>query len=97
VLYFFINMPLDELIKLEEKLPKGSYCLLQIQTGSTRYYGIIKKDAYPVLIESVSPETKQNLETLEKTVFQHFFLQNASDNITFLGNRRLIMYLSDSE
>jgi hypothetical protein len=95
VLYFFINMPLSDVLKLEEKLPKGSYCLFQMQSGSTRYYGIIKKDAYPVLLDSISSETRQNLETLDKTVFQHFFLMNASDSITYLGNRRLMMYLSD--
>jgi len=95
VLYFFINMPLSDVLKLEEKLPKGSFCLFQMQSGSSRYYGIIKKDAYSVLLELVSPESKENLETLDKTVFQHFFLLNASDNITYVGNRRLMMYLSD--
>ena len=95
MLYFFINIPWNELAILEEKLPKGSYCLFQMQSASTRYYGIIKKDAFPILLQTITAETKQNMETLDKTVFQMFFLQNASDNITYLGNRRLMMYISD--
>ena len=95
MIYFFINIPYNEIIQLENKLPKGSYCLFQVQTSSTRYYGMIKKDAYLLLKESLSKETQQNLEQLDKTVFQLFFLQNISDNITCIGNRRLMIHLSD--
>jgi hypothetical protein len=31
---------------------------------------------------------------LEKNVFQLFFLQNISDNINYIGNRRLMIHLS---
>jgi hypothetical protein len=88
-------MPLNEILQLDEKLPKGSYCLFQVQSASSRYYGIIKKDAYPILVQSLTEETKKNVETLDKNIFQTFFLQNISDSITYIGNRRLIMYISD--
>jgi hypothetical protein len=94
VLYFFINIPVNEIFQLENKLPKGCYCFFQVQAGSTRYYGMIKKDAFALLKESLSHETVQNLELLDKNVFQLFFLQNISDNITCLGNRRLMIHLS---
>lgn len=98
MIYFFINIPDAELIQLENKLPKGCFCFFQVQSGSTRYYGMIKKDAYPLLIDALSQETRQNLELLDKNVFQLFFLQNISDNITCIGNRRLMIHLSaDSE
>ena len=95
MIYFFINIPDSELQKLEERLPKGCYCLFQMQNASTRYYGIIKKDAYPVMMETISEETRKNVETLDKTIFQMFFLQNISDNISYLGNRPLMAYSSD--
>ena len=96
MIYLFINIPDNELATLEGKLPRGSYCFFQVQSTSTRYYGMIKKDAFTVLKESLTPETRQNLEILDKNVFQLFFLQNNSDNISFLGNRRLIIHLTST-
>jgi len=95
MIYFFISMPLNEVLNIEDKLPRASYCLMQLQSTSSRYYGIMKKDAYAAFVLLLSEDTKKNLETLEKNIFQMFFLQNISDSITFLGNRRLMMYLSD--
>ena len=80
---------------MEETLPKGSYCLFQMQNASTRYYGIMKKDAYQAFTQLLTEETRKNLEIIEKTVFQYFFLNNISDNITYLGNRRMMVYISD--
>lgn len=80
---------------MESVLPKGSYCLFQMQSASSRYYGIMKKDAYPLFIQCLTEETRKNLEAIEKTVFQYFFLNNISDNIDYLGNRRLMAYISD--
>lgn len=95
MIYFFINLPLNELMVLEEKLPKGSYCLFQMQSASSRYYGIIRKDSYQLLLQTLTEESKKNVETLEKNIFQMFFLQNSSDSITYLGNRKLMAYISD--
>ena len=95
MIYFFINMPPSELAKIEDKLPKGSYCLFQMQSSSSRYYGIMKKDAFAAFGETLSEESKKNLEVLDKTVFQLFFLSNSSDEITYTGNRRLMVYISD--
>src|SRR5688572_10151216 len=95
MIYFFISMPPNELEKMENTLPKGSYCLFQIQSAITRYYGIMKKDAYPAFIQCLTEETRKNLEAIDKTVFQYFFLNNISDDITYLGNRRLMAYISD--
>lgn len=95
MIYFFINIPLNEVARLEEKLPKGCYCLFQMQSASSRYYGILKKDAYPTFLQSLTEETKKNLELLDKNVFQLFFLSNISDEISYLGNRRLMVYISD--
>ncbi len=95
MIYFFINLPLNEVMMLEDKLPKGSYCLFQMQSASSRYYGIIRKDSYQLLLQTISEESKKNVETLDKTIFQMFFLQNSSDNITYMGNRRLMAYISD--
>lgn len=95
MIYFFINIPPREVEKMEGALPKGSYCLFQMQSASSRYYGIMKKDAYPVFMQSLTEETRKNLETIDKTVFQYFFLNNISDNISYVGNRRLMAYISD--
>src|SRR4026209_2884561 len=95
MIYFFINLPLNEVLILEDKLPKGSYCLFQMQSASSRYYGIIRKDSYQLLLQTISEESKKNVETLDKTIFQMFFLQNSSDNITYMGNRRLMAYIAD--
>lgn len=95
MIYFFISMPLNEVAKMEDTLPKASYCLFQMQSASSRYYGIMKKDAYPLFLQCLTEETRKNLETIEKTVFQYFFLNNSSDNITYFGNRRLMIYISD--
>jgi len=95
MIYFFINLPLNEVMMLEDKLPKGSYCLFQMQSASSRYYGIIRKDSYQMLLQTISEESKKNIETLEKNIFQMFFLQNSSDSITYMGNRRLMAYISD--
>lgn len=95
MIYFFINIPLNEVIKLEDRLPKGSYCLFQMQSASSRYYGIIRKDSFPLLMETLTEESKNNVEKLDKNVFQMFFLQNISDSITYVGNRRLMAYISD--
>lgn len=80
---------------MENVLPKGSYCLFQMQNASSRYYGIMKKDAYSVFMQTLGEETRKNLEAIEKSVFQYFFLNNMSDNISYLGNRRLMVYISD--
>ena len=95
MIYFFINLPLNEVLILEDRLPKGSYCLFQMQSASSRYYGIIRKDSYQLLLQTISEESKKNVETLEKNIFQMFFLQNSSDSITYMGNRRLMAYISD--
>jgi len=95
MIYFFINLPLNEVMILEDKLPKGSYCLFQMQSATSRYYGIIRKDSYQLLLQTISEESKKNIETLEKNIFQMFFLQNSSDSITYMGNRRLMAYISD--
>jgi len=95
MIYFFINLPLNEVMMLEDKLPKGSYCLFQMQSASSRYYGIIRKDSYQLLLQTISEESRKNVETLEKNIFQMFFLQNSSDSITYMGNRRLMAYISD--
>lgn len=95
MIYFFINMPQNELEKMEDVLPKGSYCLFQMQNASTRYYGIMKKDAYPQFIQTLTEDTRKNLETIKKNVFQYFFLNNISDNVSYIGNRRLMVYISD--
>ena len=95
MIYFFINIPLNELAKLEETLPKGCYCFFQMQNASTRYYGIIRKDSYPLMLQSLTDDSKKNVETLDKNIFQLFFLQNISDSITYVGNRKLMAYISD--
>jgi hypothetical protein len=95
MIYFFINIPLSELGKLEDVLPKGCYCLFQMQSASTRYYGIIRKDSYPLMLQTLTEDSKKNVEMLDKNIFQMFFLQNISDNITYLGNRKLMAYISD--
>jgi hypothetical protein len=88
-------MPLNEVEKMENVLPKGSYCLFQMQSSSSRYYGIMKKDAYSLFVQSLTEDSRKNLEVLDKTVFQMFFLNNMSDNISYFGNRRMMVYLSD--
>lgn len=95
MIYFFINIPLNELSKLEDILPRGSYCFFQMQNASTRYYGIIRKDSYPLMIQTLTDESKKNVEMLDRNIFQMFFLQNISDSITYLGNRKLMAYISD--
>ena len=95
MIYFFINIPLLELGKLEDVLPKGCYCLFQMQNASTRYYGIIRKDSYPLMMQTLMEDSRKNVEVLEKNIFQMFFLQNISDSITYLGNRKLMAYISD--
>jgi hypothetical protein len=95
MIYFFINIPLSELAKLEDILPKGCYCLFQMQNASTRYYGIIRKDSYPLMMQTLTEESKKNVEILDKNIFQMFFLQNISDSITYVGNRKLMAYISD--
>jgi len=97
MLYFFVNIPNQEIIQLQKKLPRGSFCLFQIQGGSSRYYGLMKKEAKDIFRESLSPETLQNLEFLDKTVFRMFFLQNISDSISCIGNRAMLMHLSDED
>lgn len=95
MIYFFINIPLNELAKLEDTLPKGCYCLFQMQNTSNRYYGIIRKDSYPIMLQTLTEDSKKNVEMLEKNIFQMFFLQNISDSITYMGNRKLMAYISD--
>jgi hypothetical protein len=55
----------------------------------------MKKEVYPVFLQALTEETRKNLETLDKTVFQLFFLNNSTDQITYFGNRRLMVYLGD--
>lgn len=95
MIYFFINIPQNEMAQLENKLPKGSFCLFQIQSGSSRFYGMIKKDAYQTLKDALSKESLQYFEPVDKNVFQLFFLQNVTDKIICIGNRRLMIHLSD--
>jgi hypothetical protein len=66
-----------------------------MQSASTRYYGIIRKDSYPLMLQTLTEDSKKNVEMLDKNIFQMFFLQNISDNITYLGNRKLMAYISD--
>ena len=94
MIYFFINISAKELDAIIEKLPRGSYCFFQVQQGSTRYYCMTREDGFAILDRSLSTETRQNLETLDKNIFQLFFLQNISDNINYIGNRRLMIHLS---
>jgi hypothetical protein len=94
MIYFFINISGKELDALIDKLPRGSYCFFQVQQGSTRYYCMIKEDGFAILNRSLSAETRQNVEVLDKNIFQLFFLQNISDNINYIGNRRLMVHLS---
>ena len=65
MIYFFINIPLNELAKLEDTLPKGCYCLFQMQNTSNRYYGIIRKDSYPIMLQTLTEDSKKNVEMLE--------------------------------
>jgi len=95
MIYFFINIPLNEVSKLEDVLPKGCYCLFQMQNASTRYYGIIRKDSYPLMLQTLTEDSKKNVEMLDKNIFQMFFLQNISDSIVYLGKRKLMAYISD--
>ena len=95
MIYFFINIPFNEVEKLEDVLPKGCYCLFQMQHSSNRYYGIIRKDSYPLMLQTITEESKKNVETLDKNIFQMFFLQNITDSITYQGNRKLMAYISD--
>ena len=95
MIYFFINIPFNEVEKLEGALPKGCYCLFQMQNASNRYYGIIRKDSYPLMLQTLMEDSRKNVETLDKNIFQMFFLQNISDSITFVGNRKLMAYISD--
>jgi hypothetical protein len=95
MIYFFINIPLNEVLKLEDVLPKGCYCLFQMQNASTRYYGIIRKDSYQLMLQTLTEDSKKNVEMLDKNIFQMFFLQNISDSIIYLGNRKLMAYISD--
>lgn len=95
MLYFFIHIPGNEVHQLQKKMPKGSMCLIQMQTGSSRYYGVMKEDAKETLMHSLSPESLDHLEMLDKAVFRLFFLQNIGDTISCVGNRSLLMHLSD--
>jgi hypothetical protein len=97
MLYFFLNIPDDEIVKLQNHLPKGSFCLFQVQVGSSRYYGVIKNDAFPELQRNLTPETTRHLEKLDKNVFRMFFLQNIGDSIACIGNRTLLVHLSDED
>ena len=49
----------------------------------------------PKLDVNKTDEVRKNLETLDKTVFQLFFLNNSTDQITYFGNRKLMVYLGD--
>jgi hypothetical protein len=47
------------------------------------------------MLQTLTEDSKKNVEMLDKNIFQMFFLQNISDNITYLGNRKLMAYISD--
>jgi hypothetical protein len=94
MIYFFINISGKELDALVEKLPRGSYCFFQVQPSSTRYYCMIREEGFSILERVISSETRQNLEVLDKNIFQLFFLQNISDNINYIGSKRLLIHLS---
>ena len=95
MIYFFVNIGNIEIANLQQALPKDCFCLFQLQPSSTRYYGMIKKGCMPQFEKSLTPETASYLEYVDEDVFKLFFLQNYGDSITCIGNRRLLMYLSD--
>jgi hypothetical protein len=94
MIYFFINISGKELDILVENLPRGSFCFFQVQPASTRYYCMIREDAFSILERVLPSETRQNVEMLDKNVFQLFFLQNISDRINYIGSKRLLNHLS---
>ena len=93
MIYFFINIPLNELEKLEDVLPKGCYCLFQMQNASTRYYGIIRKDSYALMLQTLTEDSKKNVEMLEKNIFQIIIMQESWFNF-YESNERLVVLLS---
>jgi|SRR4051812_2336076 hypothetical protein len=95
MLYFFINITPNELILIQKTLTKGSFCLFQLQSGTSRYYGLIRKAVQEEFTAMLTADTREHLEYLDKQVFKHFFLQNMSDTIYSIGNRGLLYHLSD--
>jgi len=95
MIYFFVNIGNNEIAQIQQNLPKDCFCLFQLQPSSSRYYGIIKKGCIAQFEKLLSSETASYLEYVDENVFKLFFLQNYGDSISCVGNRRLLMHLSD--
>ena len=95
MVYFFVNINNNDISKLQSSLPKDCFCLFQLQPSSSRYYGMIKKGSVPLLLKSLPEGGSAMLEYLDETVFKLFFLQNIGESISCIGNRRLLIHLSD--
>ena len=95
MIYFFISIGNHEIAQLQQNLSKDSFCLFQLQPSSSRYYGMIKKASIEQFEKSLTPEAASNLEYVDEAVFKLFFLQNIGESISCIGNRRLLMHLSD--
>jgi hypothetical protein len=95
MIYFYINISSNEVSLLQQKLAKGTYCLFQLQGGTSRFYGMVKKGTKNEFLALLTPETLQHIEYLEKPIFKLFLLQNISDSICCIGNRGLLLHLSD--
>jgi hypothetical protein len=95
MVYFFVNISNNDISKLQGSLPKDCFCLFQLQPGSTRYYGMVKKGSLPQFVKALPEETATYLEYVEENVFKLFFLQNIGESISCVGNRRLLIHLSD--
>jgi hypothetical protein len=95
MVYFFVNSNSNDIQKLQNNLPKDCFCLFQLQPSSSRYYGIIKKQSAQLLPKALPEESASFLEYVDETAFKHFFLQNVGDTMYCIGNRRLLIHLSD--
>jgi hypothetical protein len=95
MVYFFVNCNNNDIQKLQTNLPKDCFCLFQLQPSSRRYYGIIKKTSAPLLPKALSEESVPFLEYVDENAFKLFFLQNVGDTMYCIGNRRLLIHLSD--
>lgn len=95
IVYFFVNISNNDIPKLQASLPKDCFCLFQLQPSSSRYYGMVKKASLPALLKALPEEAAGYLEYLDENAFKTFFLQNIGDSLSCIGNRRLLIHLSD--